>query len=108
MAPCLLTLVVGLLLPQGVLGEYEAATAMRCVMDSLAALHAADVVFGDVKPSNFVRTKVGLPVHQAPCAQSHSDMSGQQGRAPVHVRSSCGCPSILQASARTYGRMWAY
>lgn len=46
---------------QGVLGEYEAATAMRCVMDALAALHAADVVFGDVKPSNFVRTKVCFP-----------------------------------------------
>lgn len=45
---------------QGVLSEYEAATAMRCVLEALAALHAADVVFGDVKPANFVRTKVGM------------------------------------------------
>lgn len=44
---------------QGVLSEYEAATAMRCVLEALAALHAADVVFGDVKPANFVGTKVG-------------------------------------------------
>jgi serine/threonine protein kinase len=46
---------------QGVLPEYDAATAMRCVMEALASLHAANVVYGDVKPSNFVRTKVRAP-----------------------------------------------
>jgi serine/threonine protein kinase len=59
---------------QGVLPEYEAATAMRCVMEALAALHAANVVYGDVKPSNFVRTKVRL----------HEDRL--HPRLPAHVR----------------------
>lgn len=31
---------------------------MRCVLEALAALHEADIVYGDVKPSNFARTKV--------------------------------------------------
>lgn len=31
---------------------------MHCVLEALASLHAADVVFGDVKPSNFALTKV--------------------------------------------------
>jgi hypothetical protein len=50
---------------QGVVSEHEAATAMRCVLEALAALHAADVVYGDVKPANFVRTKVSREVWTA-------------------------------------------
>ncbi|KAF8056021.1 CPK4 [Scenedesmus sp. PABB004] len=38
----------------GALSEAEAASAMRGVLGALAACHAADVVYGDVKPSNFV------------------------------------------------------
>jgi len=33
---------------------------MQCVLEALAALHDANVVYGDVKPSNFVRTKVRM------------------------------------------------
>jgi serine/threonine protein kinase len=51
---------------QGVVSEHEAATAMRCVLEALAALHAADVVYGDVKPANFVRTKVSREVGLLP------------------------------------------
>lgn len=57
---------------QGVLPEYDAATAMLCVMEALASLHAANVVYGDVKPSNFVRTKVRARVPPAICACVHT------------------------------------
>jgi serine/threonine protein kinase len=45
---------------------------MRCVLEALAALHDANVVFGDVKPSNFVRTKVsqGWPCRGGFCISS--------------------------------------
>jgi calcium-dependent protein kinase len=44
----------GLLDAQGTLSEADAAAAMRGVLTALAACHAADVCYGDVKPANFM------------------------------------------------------
>ncbi|WIA43848.1 hypothetical protein OEZ86_010263 [Tetradesmus obliquus] len=44
----------GLLDSQGTLCEADAAAALRGVLSALAACHAADVCYGDVKPANFM------------------------------------------------------
>jgi serine/threonine protein kinase len=44
----------GLLDAQGTLSEADTAAAMRGVLTALAACHAADVCYGDVKPANFM------------------------------------------------------
>jgi serine/threonine protein kinase len=38
----------------GGLSEAEAATVIRCVLEFLAAAHAQDICYGDIKPANFV------------------------------------------------------
>lgn len=43
---------------QGLLDEATAASAMRGVLEALAACHAADCCYGDVKPANFMLTKL--------------------------------------------------
>ncbi|KAF6255016.1 kinase-like domain-containing protein [Scenedesmus sp. NREL 46B-D3] len=69
----------GLLDAHGTLSEAEAASAMRGVLSALAACHAADVCYGDVKPANFMLASMW------PSIQHVLDPSKPKGEMPLRA-----------------------